>query len=95
VNRFSNRNGKRKGLIGKHLPAQDENVMQINDADVAELVDARDLKSPGAAEITHLSDLTGAGNPHEAGRETRPYCLTRRRLFRWLEGPRKRGPTSS
>ena len=36
-------------------------------ADVAELVDARDLKSPGATEITHLSDLTGAGNPHEAG----------------------------
>ena len=36
-------------------------------ADVAELVDARDLKSPGATEITHLSDLTRAGNPHEAG----------------------------
>jgi hypothetical protein len=34
---------------------------------VAELVDARDLKSPGATEITHLSDLTRAGNPHEAG----------------------------
>ena len=34
---------------------------------MAELVDARDLKSPGAAEITHLSDLTRAGNPHEAG----------------------------
>jgi hypothetical protein len=33
---------------------------------VAELVDARDLKSPGATEITHLSDLTRAGNPHEA-----------------------------
>src|SRR4029077_2328445 len=41
--------------------------MEINDADVAELVDARDLKSPGATEITHLSDLTRAGNPHEAG----------------------------
>jgi hypothetical protein len=24
-------------------------------------------KSPGATEITHLSDLTRAGNPHEAG----------------------------
>jgi hypothetical protein len=24
-------------------------------------------KSPGAPEITHLSDLTRAGNPHEAG----------------------------
>ena len=34
---------------------------------MAELVDARDLKSPGATEITHLSDLTRAGNPHEAG----------------------------
>ena len=31
--------------IGKHLPAQDEKAMQINRADVAELVDARDLKS--------------------------------------------------
>src|ERR1700731_3245105 len=41
--------------------------MEINEADVAELVDARDLKSPGATEITHLSDLTRAGNPHEAG----------------------------
>jgi hypothetical protein len=41
--------------------------MQIKHADVAELVDARDLKSPGATEITHLSDLTRAGNPHEAG----------------------------
>ena len=41
--------------------------MEIKVADVAELVDARDLKSPGAAEITRLSDLTRAGNPHEAG----------------------------
>jgi hypothetical protein len=41
--------------------------MEINSADVAELVDARDLKSPGATEIAHLSDLTRAGNPHEAG----------------------------
>jgi hypothetical protein len=41
--------------------------MEIKVADVAELVDARDLKSPGATEITHLSDLTLAGNPHEAG----------------------------
>ena len=41
--------------------------MQINKADVAELVDARDLKSPGTTEITHLSDLTRAGNPHETG----------------------------
>jgi hypothetical protein len=36
---------KRKGLIGKHLPARHEKAMEINDADVAELVDARDLKS--------------------------------------------------
>jgi hypothetical protein len=41
--------------------------MEIKVADVAELVDARDLKSSGATEITHLSDLTRAGNPHEAG----------------------------
>ncbi len=45
----------------------DEKAMGINRADVAELVDARDLKSPGSTEITHLSDLTRAGNPHEAG----------------------------
>jgi hypothetical protein len=31
--------------------------MEIKVADVAELVDAGDLKSPGATEITHLSDL--------------------------------------
>jgi hypothetical protein len=36
-------------------------------ADVAELIDPRDLKSPSATEITHLCDLTRAGNPHEAG----------------------------
>jgi hypothetical protein len=35
----------RKGSIGKHLPAWDEKAMEINRADVAELVDARDLKS--------------------------------------------------
>ena len=39
-------------------------AIEIKVADVAELVDARDLKSPGATEITHLSDLTRAGNPH-------------------------------
>jgi hypothetical protein len=31
--------------IGKHLPDWDEKAMEINRADVAELVDARDLKS--------------------------------------------------
>src|SRR5258708_3508204 len=36
---------KRKGSIGKHLPDWDEKAMEINRADVAELVDARDLKS--------------------------------------------------
>jgi hypothetical protein len=41
--------------------------MEIEVADVAELVDAMDLKSPGATEITHLSDLTRAGNRHETG----------------------------
>ena len=46
---------------------QGKKAIEIKDADVAELVDARDLKSPGATEITHLSDLTRAGNPHEAG----------------------------
>ena len=42
---FGTHNRKRKGSIGKRLPARDEKAMQINDADVAELVDARDLKS--------------------------------------------------
>jgi hypothetical protein len=51
--------------------------MEINDADVAELVDARDLKSPGATEITHLSDLTRAGNPHEAGGDPAVLSNTR------------------
>src|SRR5215831_19304147 len=46
---------------------QGKKAMEIKVADVAELVDARDLKSPGATEITHLSDLTRAGNPHETG----------------------------
>src|ERR1700733_1854383 len=55
--------------FGKHLPAWHEKAMQINKADVAELVDARDLKSPGATEIPHLSHLTREGNPHEAGRD--------------------------
>jgi hypothetical protein len=41
--------------------------MEIKVADVAESVDARDLKSPGATEITHLFDLTRAGNRDEAG----------------------------
>jgi hypothetical protein len=38
-----------------------------SEREMAELGNARDLKSPGATEITHLSDLTRAGNPHEAG----------------------------
>jgi hypothetical protein len=54
-------------LAAKHLRAKGKKAMEINKADVAELVDARDLKSPGATEITHLSGLTLAGNPHEAG----------------------------
>ena len=52
---------------GKHSLPRGENPIRNNGADVAELVDARDLKSPGATEIAHLSDLTRAGNPHEAG----------------------------
>jgi hypothetical protein len=60
--------------------------MEINRADVAELVDARDLKSPGATEITHLSDLRGQTTPTKRV-ETRPYCLTRPRIFALAEGP--------
>jgi hypothetical protein len=67
VNRFCNRNGKRKGSIGKHLPAWDEKAMEINRADVAELVDARDLKSHGATDATNNSCLTPAYSPIETG----------------------------
>jgi hypothetical protein len=45
VNRFCSRNGKREGSVGKHLREKGEKAMQIKGADVAELVDARDLKS--------------------------------------------------
>src|SRR5258708_26657471 len=45
---------KRKGSIGKHLPAWDEKAMEINRADVAELVDARDLKCLATPERFHL-----------------------------------------
>lgn len=64
--------------------------MQINEADVAELVDARDLKSLGATKITHLSDLTRAGNLHEAGGD--PAVLSNTPSLLPLDGkPRKRG----
>jgi hypothetical protein len=36
---------KREGLAAKHLQAKGKKAMEINRADVAELVDARDLKS--------------------------------------------------
>ena len=63
MNRFCNRNGKRKGSIGKRLPARDEKAMQINKANVAELVDARDLKSDGVTKIIRLCDLTQVHQP--------------------------------
>jgi hypothetical protein len=52
------RNGKRKGSIGKHLPASDEKAKGINNADVAELVDARDLKSQGPFDFIVLPPQT-------------------------------------
>ena len=55
---------RRSDLVGR---IDDLLAQEIKVADVAELIDARDLKSPGAAETTHFSDLTRAGNPHEAG----------------------------
>ena len=39
-----------QGLIGKHLREKPENAIQIKGADVAELVDARDLKFLAPAE---------------------------------------------
>jgi len=44
VNRFGPEMENARGSVGKHLRARDEKAMQINGADVAELVDARDLK---------------------------------------------------
>jgi hypothetical protein len=41
-------------LIGKHLPAAGEKATEINDADVAELVDARDLKFIGSVEAPRI-----------------------------------------
>jgi hypothetical protein len=62
--------------------------MEINDADVAELVDARDLKSPGATEVAHLSDLTRAGNLREAGGDPAVLSNTHR-LFALAGRPSK------
>ena len=45
MNRFCITSRGRLHNIGKHSPRQSGNASQINDADVAELVDARDLKS--------------------------------------------------
>jgi hypothetical protein len=74
------------------LQVQGKKAMEINDADVAELVDARDLKSPGATEITHLSDLTRADNPREAGGDPailsntpRLFALAGRPLKTWAD----------
>jgi hypothetical protein len=76
--------GNQRSTFGKHLSAGSEKAMEIKHADVAELVDARDLKSPGATEITHLSDLTLAGNPHEAGGD--PAALSNTSRFFALVG---------
>jgi len=56
-----------EGFAAKRLRTKGKKAMEINWAGVLELVDRRDLKSPGATEITHLHDLTWPGNPHEAG----------------------------
>src|SRR5712672_1483004 len=83
--------GKRERRPGKHSLPRGENPIRNNGADVAELVDARDLKSPGATEITHLSDLTRAGNPHEAGGDpavlsnTPPLPLAGRSSKTWTD----------
>jgi hypothetical protein len=45
MNRFSFYFAKHKGLLAKHLRSEGKKAIGINDADVAELVDARDLKS--------------------------------------------------
>jgi hypothetical protein len=42
---------RRKGFAVQHLQVQSEKAMEIKVADVAELVDARDLKSHLPAEI--------------------------------------------
>jgi hypothetical protein len=56
----------RRGF-GKHLPVCDKKAIEINRADVAELVDARDLKSHCVTEATRNSCLTAADLPAEVG----------------------------
>jgi hypothetical protein len=58
VNRFCNRNGKRKDSIGKHSLPRGENPIRNNGADVAELVDARDLKFVAPFEIHRIFCIT-------------------------------------
>ena len=43
-----------RDACGKHLPAWEEKAEGINNADVAELVDARDLKCPATPESSYL-----------------------------------------
>jgi hypothetical protein len=70
-----------------------QKAMEIKVADVAELVDARDLKSPGATEATHLSDLTWAGNLHEQDGDSAVLSNTPPPLRAgWLPGPSKEWP---
>src|ERR1700716_2468335 len=87
-----------KGSIGKHLPAWDEKAMGINWADVAELVDARDLKSldgnvvwvrvPPPAPIDpsriHIRRATDppTRNASSAERVLRTECVSRRSILR-------------
>jgi hypothetical protein len=54
---------KHEGFSAKHLPLQSKKVMQINRADVAELVDARDLKALAVTEINRLSCKTWRLSP--------------------------------
>ena len=55
--------------------------MQINDADVAELVDARDLKPCGAADGTSISCKTPGNGPTENAAD--PACLQNKQRCGW------------
>jgi hypothetical protein len=60
---------KHEGLAAKHLPRNGEKTKHFNKADVAELVDARDLKSPAPIDRATFSFKTDDLKPVKAGTE--------------------------
>jgi hypothetical protein len=58
-------------LVGKHLPSRNEKAKEINTADVAELVDARDLKTSALVESHQLFCITRPQITTETDRKRR------------------------